>query len=77
MAATPVASPLSPALAARIAEHQAERARLREEFGDPEAALDAWVRETFDRDALIATYEEYMKGEGLWDEVDDDPIANG
>jgi predicted nucleic acid-binding protein len=37
----------------RIEEHKAEVVRLRAELGDPQAALDAFIRETFDVEALL------------------------
>lgn len=49
-----------------IAEAQAERERLRAELGDPEEAWRQFVRETFDRDALIVTYEEYLANPHDW-----------
>jgi len=61
-------TPIAPSLEKRLAAHKEEVARLREELGDPAEALDALVREIFDRDALLATYEEYLKEEGLWDD---------
>jgi hypothetical protein len=56
-----------------IAEHHREVARLRAEFGDPDNAWRRFVRETFDRDALIATYEEYAADPAGW--LDQDPDA--
>lgn len=47
---TPV---LSERLQQRIEEHKAEVVRLRAELGDPQAALDAFIRETFDVEALL------------------------
>ena len=59
--AAKVAKPPEPtAIERRLQEHQAEIARLRAEFGDPAEALDAFIRETFNREAIIETYEEYL-----------------
>lgn len=52
-----IVSHVSTAQAARIerlvAEHRAEMARLREEFGDPEAALSKFVTDRFELRALL------------------------
>lgn len=53
---------LTPQLAARVEAHRAYLARLRQEQSDPLEALSAFIRKTFDRDALLATYEEYRNG---------------
>jgi hypothetical protein len=66
-----------PSLEQRIAAHKEEVARFRAEHGDPAEALDAFIRETFDRGALIRTYEEYMAGESLWEESAVDLSSDG
>ena len=71
MTARPAPSMISPELARRIAEQQVEIERLQDELGDPEEALKRFMRETFDYDALIQTYEEYLANRGLLDERDD------
>ena len=68
---------LAPGVAELIEAHRADIPRLRAEFGDPAEALDAFIRETFDRDALIRTYEEYMAGESLWEESAVDLSSDG
>ena len=50
---------LTPQLAARVEAHHAYLANRRREQPDPLEALDEFVRNTFDRDALLATYEEF------------------
>ncbi len=58
-------------LAARIEEHRAYLAQRRQEQPDPWEALQAFAEETFGRDALAATYEEYRQSGGFRREVDD------
>ena len=60
-----------------IEEHRAEVARFRAERGDPAEALDAFIRATFNREALIEAYEEYLNGDRGSPEPDDDPGPNG
>ena len=47
-------------LLSRLARRQQDAALLRERFGDPTEVLHAWVRETFDRDALLHAYQESL-----------------
>jgi hypothetical protein len=44
---------MSALLRLRLREHQAEVARLREEFGDPQLALFAFTRDRLDRKSLL------------------------
>lgn len=62
---------LTPQLAARIEAHRAFLAKRRQEQPDPLEALDDFIRKTFDRDSLLATYEEYRAGSRSDVEVDD------
>ena len=70
-------STLTPALQRRILEHKEEMARLREEFGDPEEALRAFMREAFDPQALQETYEEYLRNPFAWLEGEDGLESDG
>ena len=76
MATKPADARFSPALADLIEEHRAEVARLRAEFGDPEEALSAFVREHFDPDALVLAYESMLRYPGTWTD-DEDEIESG
>lgn len=67
----------NPTLDRHIEEARAEAARFRAEHGDPVEALHAFIRETFDREALIETYEEYLNGDRGLPEPDDDPGSDG
>jgi hypothetical protein len=66
------AAGLAPAVAELIEAHRANVPRLRAEFGDPEEALSAFVREHFDRDALMAAYEAMLHCPGAWAEDEDE-----
>ncbi|MGH2562619.1 MAG: hypothetical protein ACRDJH_26470 [Thermomicrobiales bacterium] len=57
-----------------IAEVQAERQRVLDAGIDPEAELDAWVRHNFSREALEATYREFLASRSAfyWDDDNDD-----
>lgn len=57
----------SPELARLLARHRREAERLRREFGDPEEALSAFVRETFDQEALEIVFNDMMAGATMWD----------
>jgi len=52
-----------PRLAARIASHRDELARLHAERVDPVAKLHAFVRDRFAFEPLLEAYEEYRRGE--------------
>ena len=67
----------NPTLDRHIEENRAEVARFRAEHGDPAEALDAFIRATFNREALIETYEEYLNGYRGSPEPDDDPGSDG
>ena len=79
MATKPADARFSPALADLIEEHRAEVARLRAEFGDPEEALSAFVREHFDPDALALAYDAMLRHPGAWpdDEVEIERGSDG
>ena len=75
MASTVATAPPSQAerLAQRIKEHKEEVARLRAEIGDPAEALDTFIRERFDIQAIFANRR--PGPEGYWtllEEEDDD-----
>ncbi len=59
----------------RIKEHRAEVERLREETGDPDAALSAFVRERFERQALVPDDAPARDVSGFPWEDDDDSDA--
>lgn len=58
-----------------LALHREEAARLREELGDPGEALSAFVRATFDREALEEVYDELLRGGSFW--ADDEAELDG
>jgi hypothetical protein len=60
-------------LAKVLSAHREEATRLRKELGDPEEALSAFVRSTFDRDALESAYQDLWEGGSFWAEDDDAP----
>lgn len=67
----------NPTLDRHIEESRAEVARFRAEHGDPAAALDAFIRATFNREVVIEAYEEYLnEGHGT-PEPDDDLGPDG
>lgn len=67
----------NPTLDRHIEENRAEVARFRAEHGDPAEALRAFIRETFDREAVIEAYEEYLnEGHGT-PEPDDNRGRDG
>lgn len=70
--ATESAPVLSERLQQRIEEHKAEVARLREELGDPQEALSAFVREHFSLEALLPDDPSRPVETSLWldDEID-------
>ena len=72
---------LSPAehLERRIAENRAEAERWRAEHGDPAAALGAYLVERFGIEAILETYEEYLRHENsfLFDDYSDDEDEDG
>ena len=53
------------ALDRHIREHREEAARLREQYGDPDAALSAFVRANFTWEALSESYQEVRDHPGL------------
>ena len=59
----------TPLLLKRMEEHKAEVARLRAEIGDVEAALDAFIRETYDPVAVAQLSADWN---GPKEEIDDD-----
>ncbi|HET8524323.1 MAG TPA: hypothetical protein VFL82_13895 [Thermomicrobiales bacterium] len=58
----------SEALKKLLERHQAEAERLRQEMGDPEEALSAFVRAHFDIDILEDIFNEMIEGESLLDD---------
>lgn len=71
------AIPLQTDLDRRLAEHREEVARLREQLGDPEEALSAFIREHFDRDALEQAVRATFDEMGAWCDDDDDDELGG
>ena len=63
----------SPVLLRRIEEQRAAIARFREQHGDPDELLRRFMRETFEPDALVATYADYLRDEHAWLERDGVP----
>lgn len=59
----------------RIAVHRQEVAQLRGQLGDPDEAWRRFVRETFDREALLATYAAYLDNPHEW--LEEDAATNG
>jgi len=67
----------NPTLDRHIEENRVEAARFRAEHGDPAEALSSFIRETFNREAVIEAYEEYLnEGHGT-PEPDDDLGPDG
>lgn len=62
---------MSELLKQRLREHQEEVARLREEFGDPQLALFAFVRDRLDRESLLESARETGDRQ-IIDQDDDD-----
>ena len=71
---------LSPAehLERRIRELDAEVEQIWAEYGDPAEALGAYLVERFGIDAIMETYEEYLRHEDsfLFDDYSDDEVED-
>ena len=63
----------------RIKEHLAEAERWRAENGDPAEALGAYLRERFGWEAIMETYEEWLRHEDsfLFDDYSDNEDEDG
>ena len=77
MVTKPQESRVSASLERRIEANRAAIARFRAEHGDPAEALHKFMKETFDEDALIRTYEEYLLDQGLITEPEGNPGSRG
>lgn len=71
MAAPSPKTTIPPTLRRIIEREEREAARLRAQFGDPEQALMAFVREYFDEDILADVARESREGKNIWDEDDE------
>ena len=61
---------LSPAVEALLQRNREEAARFREQHGDPQEALDKFVRETYDHETLLDVYADMFERGNVWDDAD-------
>jgi len=73
--ATTTQMTFTPLFLTRMEEHKAEVARLRAEIGDVSAALDAFVRATFDPVAVAQLSADVNRADGQVTEDDDDYLG--